>query len=217
MARMDLDTQCRGLTGTGVQALQLGRLMRAGSLSVRTGVQLDDRSASVRGCIDLPRIGVDEQSNPDSAGAEPGDRILQAWNLSGGIETAFGRHFGAPFGNEAAVLRPHGGGDCQHFLGHRHFEIHVRLEQPPQHVHVVVLDVPAVLTQMQRNAVGASHFGSQRGVHRIGKTAAARLANSRDMIDVDSERYGSTSHRRASRRAIDFATARVVSTRPSRQ
>ena len=37
-----------------------------------------------------------------------------------------------------------------------------------------VLDVAAVLAQVQRDVVGAGLFGEQRGVHRVGIARAAR-------------------------------------------
>ena len=40
---------------------------------------------------------------------------------------------------------------------------------------------------MQRDAVGAGHFGGQGGVHGVGIAAAARLAQRGYVIDVDAE------------------------------
>ena len=65
---------------------------------------------------------------------------------------------------------------AQHLLGHRHLQVHVRLEQAAQHAHVAVLDVAAVLAQVQRDAVGTG--SSRRRARRApGRAApAARLA-----------------------------------------
>jgi hypothetical protein len=83
------------------------------------------------------------------------------------IEAALGGHFLARFGHQAAILRPHLARDPDHLLGHRHLEIHARLQEPAQHRHVAVLDVAAVLAQMQGDAVGARLLGEQRRVDGI--------------------------------------------------
>ena len=53
--------------------------------------------------------------------------------------------------------------------------------------HVVIEDVPAVLAQMRRDAVGASFDRHERRANGIGDRAAARVADGRDMIDVDAK------------------------------
>ena len=52
---------------------------------------------------------------------------------------------------------------------------------------VVVDDVAAILAQMRGDAVGAGGLRDLRGAHRIGMQPAARVADRRDMIDVDAE------------------------------
>ena len=56
----------------------------------------------------------------------------------------------------------------------RHLEVHARLQQRPQRVHVAILDVPAVFAQVQRDVVGAGLLGQQRGMHRDRDTTRAR-------------------------------------------
>ena len=72
-------------------------------------------------------------------------------------------------------------------LGESHLQVHARLQQRPQRVHVAILDVPAVLAQMQRDVVGAGLLGQQRRMHRVGIRRAARLAHRGDVIDVDAQ------------------------------
>ena len=94
----------------------------------------------------------------------------------------------ARFGHQAAVLRPHRARDAEHLLGDRHLEIHARLQQRRAvQRDVAVLDVAAILAQMQRDAVGAGLSASERRVHRIGIARAPRLAQRRHVIDVDAE------------------------------
>ena len=80
------------------------------------------------------------------------------------------------------------GGDRQHLVGDGHLQIHAGLQQRPQRAHVLVLDVAAVLAQVQRDAVGAGALGEQRRMHRIGIARAARLAQRGHVIDVDAQR-----------------------------
>ena len=75
----------------------------------------------------------------------------------------------------------------EHLVGEAHLEIHARLQQRPQRVHVAILDVAAVFAQMQRDVVGARLLGQQRGVHRVRIRRAARLAHRGDVIDVDAQ------------------------------
>ena len=50
---------------------------------------------------------------------------------------------------------------ADHLVGEPHLEIHARLQQRPQRVHVAILDVAAVFAQMQRDVVGAGLLGQQ--------------------------------------------------------
>ena len=79
------------------------------------------------------------------------------------------------------------GGDPDHLVGHRHLEIHPGLEQLAHQRHIAVLDVAPILAQMQRDAVGARLLRQQRGVDGIGIIDAPRLAERRDVIDVDAQ------------------------------
>ncbi len=51
-------------------------------------------------------------------------------------------------------------------------------------------DVAAILAQMRRDAVRPGLRGDTRGAHRIGVAAAARIADRRDVVDVDAEAEG---------------------------
>ena len=57
-----------------------------------------------------------------------------------------------------------------------------------QQLHVALLDVAAILAQMQRDVVGAGLLGEQRRLHRLGIARVALLAQRRHVIDVDAER-----------------------------
>ena len=55
---------------------------------------------------------------------------------------------------------------------------------------VVVADVPAVLAQVRGDAVAADAGDDLGRAHRIGMVAAARVADRRDVIDVDARGAG---------------------------
>ena len=65
-------------------------------------------------------------------------------------------------------MRPHVARNFQHRIGRGHFKVHARLQRGAHAAHIVILDVAAVLAQMQRDAVGAGLLRDQRGVQRIG-------------------------------------------------
>ena len=58
------------------------------------------------------------------------------------------------------------------------------------------MDVPPILAQVNRDAVGARLLREQRGRHRVGIASAARLAHGRDVVDVDTEMNGPKAHRK---------------------
>ena len=104
-----------------------------------------------------------------------------------------------------------------HLVGEAHLEVHARLQQRPQGVHVAILDVAAVFAQVQRDVVGARLLGQQRRMHRVRIRRAARLPHGGDVIDVDAQLDVEERLMDCPRRAIERATVRVRSSRPSRQ
>jgi hypothetical protein len=77
--------------------------------------------------------------------------------------------------------------NIEHGLGPGHFEIEWLGDRRLEAAHVVIEDVSTVLPQMRRDAVGASFDRQQRRANGIGDRAAARVADGRDMIDVDAK------------------------------
>jgi len=88
-------------------------------------------------------------------------------------------------GHQAAGVRPQAQRDVEQLFGRRHFEIERLGNRRLEAEHVVVADVAAILAQVRGDAVGARFDGDERRAHRIGKGAAARVAQRGDMIDVD--------------------------------
>ena len=118
-----------------------------------------------------------------SLATTPASRLV----LAGDVEPALGRALLAPLRHQAGRVRTGLQRNAEHLLGRRHFEIErlgdLRLEARD----IVVADVPAVLAQMRGDAVGPGCDRDLRRAHRIGMAPAARVADGRDVVDVDAE------------------------------
>jgi hypothetical protein len=64
---------------------------------------------------------------------------------------------------------------------------HPGLQDMPQDVHVGILDVAAILAQMQGDGIRPGVFRHQRRLDRAGILGAARLAQGGHVVDVDAE------------------------------
>ncbi len=188
VARVDLQAQRDAGVHAGHHALEFallaGRVVRLG---VGAGMQLDHRRAGLVRGADLLGIGIDEQRHAHARLGELPAGGTHALEMAGHVEAALGGQFLALLGHEAGVVRPDLAGDVEHLGRHRAFEVHARLEQRAQRAHVGVDDVAAILAQVQRDRVGAGLLGGQRGADRIGIGGAARVAQRRDVVDVDAE------------------------------
>ena len=95
--------------------------------------------------------------------------------------------------HQTAVLRAYSQGDRQHLVGHRHLEVHARLDHRADRRQVLVLDMASIFTQMQRDAVGARLLGHERSIDRIRIAGAPCLAQRGDVIDIYAQRNPATS------------------------
>jgi hypothetical protein len=77
--------------------------------------------------------------------------------------------------------------DPKHLVRRRHFEI----ERPRQLIleprYIGIRDVAAIFAKVRRDAIGSSFNREMRGAKRIGMHATARIAQGRDVVDVDPE------------------------------
>ncbi len=69
----------------------------------------------------------------------------------------------------------------------------MRLHGCFQALEIVILDMPPILSKMQRYAIGAGLFGHQGSFDRIRIIGAACLPHGGDMIDVDTKMLFDTS------------------------
>ncbi len=151
------------------------------------GVDFDHRRAQPRRGFDLGGVGGNEQRNADAGIVQTRDERRQHIVLRDHVEPAFGGHLLAPLGHQTHRMGLGRQRDPQHLLGRSHLEVQRLGDLGLQPRHVVVADVPAILTQVRRDAVGARLDRQQRGAHRIGQGAAAGVAQGGDVIDIDSE------------------------------
>ncbi len=110
--------------------------------------------------------------------------------LAGDVEAAFGGALLAPLGNEAGGMRARSHRDLNHLVGRRHFEVERLVDLGLEPRDVIVADVTPVLAQMRGDAIGSGFDGEHGGTHRIGMAPAARIADGRDVIDVDAKAEG---------------------------
>jgi len=74
--------------------------------------------------------------------------------LAGDVETALGGQLLAALGDQGDQVRLHLVGDLHHLLRRRHLQIQQRLAGLAQQLEVAVLDVPAVLAEMDGDLTG---------------------------------------------------------------
>ena len=187
MAGVRLDAVLRGERGAICDALQLDRALLALEMGETASVEFDDRCAEADGGSDLFLRRLDEEADADVRGAQSVDIISEVVVLPGGVQPALGGALLALFGDNAGGVRAVRQRDLQHLLGRRHLEVQRQVDLGHQPVDVAVGDVPPVFAQVGGDAIGAGVGGHDCRAHRIGMVAAARVSNSRDMVDIDAE------------------------------
>ena len=110
--------------------------------------------------------------------------------LAGRVQPAFGRTLFPFFRDDAGGVRPVGKRDFEHFLGRGHFQVERQIGRFLDAAQVCIADVAAVFAQMRRNAVTADAGNDFRRAHRVGMVPSARVADGRDVVDVDPEAQG---------------------------
>ncbi len=78
-------------------------------------------------------------------------------------------------------------GDVQHFVVAGQLEIQFHRDRFTQNPQIAVLNVPAIFTQVKRDAVGAAKLRERGGPNRVGLIGAPRLPHGRHVVDVDAE------------------------------
>ncbi len=107
--------------------------------------------------------------------------------LSRRIDAALGRALLALFRNDAGGVRLVLQRNGQHLIRRRHFQIERQIDLTRKPFNVGIGDMSPILTQMRRDPVGPRRGRQFRRPHRIGKRAAARVADGGNVVDVHTE------------------------------
>ena len=187
MAGVRLHAIAGGERGGIGDAPQFRRSGLAFDISKTPGVKFDDRHAKAHGRFDLLRRWLDEQADADSGLAEAIDDRAQGFELRRRVEPALGGPFLALFRDDAGGVGAVGERDRQHFGGRRHFQVQGQGDLGHQAINVGIGDMPPIFAQVGGDPVGPGGGGGVGCAHRIGMRSAARVADRRDMVDVDPE------------------------------
>jgi phosphate transport system protein len=136
---------------------------------------------------DLIVFGVDEGAHDQPGVAKSRDCPTQAALASLYIEAAFCRDFLSSLGDEHDHLRPKVNGDGDHLIRCRHLKIQLDVCQFGEPANIVILNVPAVFAQMNRDAVSAAKVRTGRRPNRVGLVGSPGLAYCGNMVDVHAE------------------------------
>ncbi|CPR61090.1 Uncharacterised protein [Salmonella enterica subsp. enterica serovar Bovismorbificans] len=120
-------------------------------------------------------IGIDKERNLDASRRQARTGITHFIALSGHIQAAFGGDFLAFFRHQTTEMRPGFYGDRQHLFGHRHLQIHTRMQRLTQNAHIAIGNVATIFAQVYGNAVRACLFSNKRRLYRIRIVGAARI------------------------------------------
>ena len=101
---IDLDAEALGMFGGGAQAQHFAVAILAERVGEGTRVKFDDLHAELARGFDLIGLGFDEKTDADAGALQSLDGGRERFDLADGVEAAFGRDFGAIFGNEADFL-----------------------------------------------------------------------------------------------------------------
>ena len=156
-------------------------------VGVGTGMKFANACPDACSRFDLRQLGIDEYAGHDPRLGKLRDHLAQARFLRSDVQAPFRGDLVPPLRYEHRHFRLQFARDRDHLIGRRHLEIELDVGELTQAPHVLVLDMPAVFAQMDRDAVRTAQMGFDCGPHWIRLVGAARLAQCGDMVDVDAE------------------------------
>src|SRR5579875_316817 len=158
-------------------------------ITPRARMQFDHWRANRARGLDRLQRWFDKQRDANSGLEELGGDNSQMVMSAGDVEPSFGGALGAFFRDKAAGVRAGIESDRHHVVSRRHLEVERLKNLPLQPRHVFVANVAPVLTEMGGDAIGASFNGKMCRMDGIREGAAPRIAQGRDMINIDTEAY----------------------------
>ena len=130
-------------------------------------------------------VGIDEGRYQDSGGAQALHGRREAGALGARVEPTLGRDLLTVLRDEADLVGVDLACERDLLLGERALEIQERLHCRAQDADVALLDVAAILAEMNRDPLGAGELARRGGRDRIGLRSATRLSHRGDVVNVD--------------------------------
>ena len=93
----------------------------------------------------------------------------------------------ATFGDEGDLIRHAFNGEIDDVFGDAQFQIELALYALAEEADIAIVDMAAVFAEVDGDAIRAAEFGFDGGPDGVGFVAAPRLAEGRDVVDVDAE------------------------------
>ena len=182
--RVDLQAQAGSMGDGRPDPLELFPGSGSG-FGVGAGVDLHNRCAGRVGGVELRPVRRDEQRDADAGLPQREAGGAHPLQMTDHVQPALGGALLAPLRHQADVVRAHAQRERDHLVGHRALQIHASRDRVADLQHVGVLDVPAILAQVQRDRVRPCRLGHECRLQRAGIARAARLPQRGDVVDVD--------------------------------
>lgn len=154
---------------------------------ITTRVQFDRVCPEVARAPNGFQIGIDEETAPDTGGAEARNSTSQSCRIVRHIEPSLRRYLLATFGNDRGFPGTDALSQVQDRIAECHFEVESRSDPSREAFDVRVLDMTAILAQVRRYPVGAGLFANVRCGERIGFVGTACLTNGGHVVNVDEQ------------------------------
>jgi hypothetical protein len=144
-----------------------------------------DRSRPELDCgCDLPGIGIDEKRDLSPCVAAALECLGDPRALAYDVQSPFSRQLLAPFGNKGDLVGANLECNCNHPGLDGELQIEPHLNNLAEQAEIAFLDVPPILAEVNRDAIGAAELSHDSRPDRVWFFAASRLPERRHMIDV---------------------------------
>ena len=160
-------------------------------LRIGSGVQFNELSPHTGRRLHLDWVGIDKQAHLDAGILHPADGLPQRSFVTHDIQPAFCGDFLPLLRNQTNDVRTDRQCDVDDLRGIGHFEIQAGPDGFPQRDHVSIDDVPTILPQVRRDAMGAHLLTQERGRNGIRlppfHAPITGLTESGDVVDIDTQ------------------------------
>ena len=194
--------ECESVTGMRLYAVLCGErhsicdsaqfnlLLGTLTVCVFAGVEFNYRRTKADSSLYLTGIWLDEQADPYARIQQASDQGREMIMLPRGIKSTLGCPFLAPFWHDTRRMWFVAERNFYHLVGRGHLEVNWQAYLAHDRIEICVSDMAAVFAQMHGYAVAARCLHNAHRTHWIRMLAAARIADGRDMVDIDAEAKG---------------------------